>query len=929
MYYKNKYICLIGVDSIFINSKFKNITKNEKYIKINVKLLLIVFLLIFCIVITYSPTGLANHNKTVTCSPGTEQNITDNNNLTVEYELDLKLTPEDGNSYWVGFTVDPAPEGWYRDVYKKGDITKTSILGNGTPPDADKNNWDGWIYTAEGTEVHFYAILEVRITNPDIVYYGVNATIVVHCWSCDIVPCDLEDDQVTTITTSKIARLNITTLSLLKDDSQSDLIYSRLSTYTFQTNIIDTASIIDLKDVLLKLDPYGVNIQILWNRSTGKFSKILDPNNYLSIDQSNIIYNELKRNLTIYFNLTFNWTYPDEDFHDVQVLATSVIQQATCLDKTDVYRVENDLIFKGNLSVKGEDNRKINNIGWVRGGEKLIWSGLTPVYEGTTSQFPPEKEFDVSLSDGLGNSWIVSPNSGEEIVIQSKTDNITNVVGETYSLVISQIPQECDKTNTKFNIKIDGDNVTFSNFKPNNYVWQRKSSVDVEITISDFGGALVNGSRIKNSISTDNGTTWSIWESISYLLDSPTIIAEDTVDLIEGTENLIKWQAMDTLNNGPSESSNYRINVDTQDVIFSDPLPEPTYESISENVEVGITLEDLTSGIDTSTIEYSISFDGGASWGMWLSVSDLNNSKSLIVKMNYIFPNGTSNCIKWRALDIAGNGPTESESYPIIVNTWKQQSIPKVNLMSPGNGSTTDKYNVLLEWILINSELDDIYYDVILDLNFPPLKILKENIITTNYKADNLENGKTYYWTIIPKKGTDIGNCVSGIWSFSVDISKTQHYNITLKLNKSIIELKPGQNTTIKAIVTNNGDIQDTISLNILEIQDSRVTALIVNSNSVKLNPEKSTEFIIEIKVLPQNSEGNVELTIEAKSELAPSSLNIKKSATLNVKILEVADTKESPKQGENSTWLIVGTAVVIVSIIILLMFFLLIKRKK
>lgn len=170
------------------------------------KILLAMFLvlLFFGALIVFTPSSTACHNKTVTVSPGTEQDITDIDTYMVQYEIDVKCTPGCGSQYWVGFTADPAPNGWSRIMYKKGDATKTNILGTGTPPDGDHNNWNDWISIGSGSEVHYIAILEVKVTNKAGVENGDQATITVHCWSCDVVPNDREDDPVTTVTTLNI-----------------------------------------------------------------------------------------------------------------------------------------------------------------------------------------------------------------------------------------------------------------------------------------------------------------------------------------------------------------------------------------------------------------------------------------------------------------------------------------------------------------------------------------------------------------------------------------------------------------------------------------------------------------------------------------------------------------------------------------------------
>ncbi|MCK5560690.1 MAG: hypothetical protein KAJ51_08865, partial [Thermoplasmata archaeon] len=100
----------------------------------------------------------------------------------------------------------------------------------------------------------------------------------------------------------------------------------------------------------------------------------------------------------------------------------------------------------------------------------------------------------------------------------------------------------------------------------------------------------------------------------------------------------------------------FRILVDTQAISFSNELPLPTDVSTTENVELSITISDATSGINSSSIEYSVSKDRGKTWSVWYPVEGLENDMKIDVKINHTFPNGTDNILKWRASDIAGNG---------------------------------------------------------------------------------------------------------------------------------------------------------------------------------------------------------------------------------------------------------------------------------
>jgi hypothetical protein len=556
-------------------------------------------------------------------------------------------------------------------------------------------------------------------------------------------------------------------VSLLSNLLPTNITYAQYSNYTFQVEIINTVGKSDLQSVLLTLDPVSTNIKLFWDSSTGLFTELSDPNNYVSIDPSSrVITNEVQ--WIFDFNIVFNWTYPHEDLNDLRVNATSLLLSPITRLIPQFYSVENDLIFKGNLSVKNETNRNITSGELLLGGEKLYWTGLTAVYENTTNIYPPDDQINITLWDEVGIKWLDSPETGQPFSIENSIPKISYQQNFTYTVNLTGIPAYCDKTNITFSIKIDGDEVIFSNPIPNNTIWQITSlSVPVGITITDIWGSVVNGSSVKNRFSTNNGATWSDWTAIIGLESNTSIEPNDVVPFEEGNSNLIKWQAEDLLGNGPSISDEYRILVDTENVTFSNVLPLKSDVSTTEDIEFSITISDSTSGVNTSSVAYSISYNNGSEWGEWQPVADYDNNMSTDVKLNLTFPNGTENRIKWRASDIAGNGPTESIVYIINVNTWKMPPIiPIVHLLSPQNNTIIETDQIELSWKLENANLLNVTYDVYFDTIEPPRKLNRSDVISTSLYLDQLSNGATYYWTVVPRLGSNNGSCLSGVWSF-------------------------------------------------------------------------------------------------------------------------------------------------------------------
>jgi hypothetical protein len=731
--------------------------------------------------------------------------------------------------------------------------------------------------------------------------------------------------------------INITSVKLLKENKPTTIVYSKLCPYNFKVNFLYTGNLSDLDGVRLTLDTIESNIQLQWDYSTGLFSKLFDPNNYVSIDPSSSAYNYYYL-WTVNFNVTFSWTYPDEDLNDVQVYASSAKTAPAWLNATKVYQVENDLVFNGSLLVTGEDDKTILEYDLIRGGEILNWTGLTPVYENTINVYPPADEFDVTVWDEDENFWSDSPASGVEFYVETITTNMTYNTSYTYTINISNIPRqsdrtdesfiihisrippECDKSNETFSVLIDADNVTFSSPTPASTHWQLNTNVLVSVNITDVGGGVVNSKSVMYSISTNNGTTWSEWKSAPGPKSEVTIQIINYISLERGENNLIKWRAEDSVGNGPTESKPFRIIIDTDIVTFSNALPLPSDISTTEEVEVGITISDDISGVDASTIEYSVSEDKGRTWGIWQAVEGYEDALSIDVYLNLTFPNGTDNRLKWRAYDVAGNGPIESLVYVINVNTWVPQIKPSVTQVSPPKDLTINTTYIELIWELDDISLENITYDVYFENLITP-GVKETGVTNTSYIVDNLVDGETYYWKIIPKLGDLEGSSRSGVWWFKVELPKDP---IIFKVDitgPKAVSLYPGENKSINLTISNLGSIEDMIKI---EIEAGILSNCIIidDYSLLRINTNSQKQRYLNITLPMTAQKGIYEIIITAIS--MNSGQKEQDSHILSIEILK--SDKDIEKTEFNLLILLI--IIILIFIIIALIAFI-IKRKK
>jgi hypothetical protein len=241
-----------------------------------------------------------------------------------------------------------------------------------------------------------------------------------------------------------------------------------------------------------------------------------------------------------------------------------------------------------------------------------------------------------------------------------------------------------------------------------------------------------------------------------------------------GWEYNIRSRAIDVPLNVETPKPGNTFIYDLDHVMFSKAFPYVSESFNTTKIEVGITITDDLSGVNASSIEYTISKDHGATWKPWEPVYGYENGNTIDVKLDVQFWNCTGNQLKWRAHDLAGNGPTESKVYTInIINqSWlpNESFFPQVQLLSPANNSKIRSGFLDLIWTRENSDNNDVTYNVYFDDEYPPQNIIEQDYTDTKLIVDELKNGITYFWTVIPKLNNTNGTCISGIWSFTLDI---------------------------------------------------------------------------------------------------------------------------------------------------------------
>lgn len=428
-------------------------------------------------------------------------------------------------------------------------------------------------------------------------------------------------------------------------------------------------------NVSVHLDPGGADVVLRWDgmNATDPFSVVSDPGSYVILysDAGDVETDEENGTSYLHFKLLINWSWPHENYCDILWEGEWEDLPSIGLHNPEVFYVENDLAFTGDLTAQSDLMGELDQRDWVPGGDDIMVQCPAVVYEGTEDVFPPSGVFDVVLTDDDGDHVNTNHIGGANYTLRLKVDNRTDLE-ENLTLTLWNLPNESVKvSNRTFPIRVDADPPIISRAIPDGDVWQSVHNVDISVTVDDSPTSGVHGDLVSYMFSTrgPDGYGDLMTSGLEFHREGPAIEARVVLEFPDGEDNYVKWIVYDAVGNmGTLEM---RIRVDTRNVTFTDPVPDPYTWQRVQALTCGVTIVDVEgSGIDVSTIQYRISPRNLSQYGEWSDWNEgvLEDAPSVIVSTDVRFGEAPYNYIQWRAMDIAGNGYTASPHYRVRVD---------------------------------------------------------------------------------------------------------------------------------------------------------------------------------------------------------------------------------------------------------------------
>ncbi|MCK5774229.1 MAG: FG-GAP repeat protein, partial [Thermoplasmata archaeon] len=194
------------------------------------------------------------------------------------------------------------------------------------------------------------------------------------------------------------------------------------------------------------------------------------------------------------------------------------------------------------------------------------------------------------------------------------------------------------------------------------------------------------------------------------LLEANTTLDPNQKEELLAEFRMIKEQ--EAISKNPSN-----VWADITKLTYSDATPS----EIQENniVEASVIITDLLSHVDGSSIQYSYARDGLQNYGGWISAMIITDEREIVAETvtPMLFEPGSTNYIRWRAMDVAGNGYTYSEDIPIIIIPRLPNNPPTAIISTPGMEevfNTQERIEFSAEGSMDPDENDVIFFSWIL-----------------------------------------------------------------------------------------------------------------------------------------------------------------------------------------------------------------------
>lgn len=372
--------------------------------------------------------------------------------------------------------------------------------------------------------------------------------------------------------------------------------------------------------------------------------------------------------LNVEFDVLFTMNLPVENKLDVMFDARCAhISYLQLLE--DIGFVKNRFMYVGDLQasiVDGADRIPIGDNSWVPENAVVELTGMRVIYNGTQDFqadfgiepfYPSSDLFNMTLVNSLGYSDVDANTSGRDFVLSAPVGDRPLFID--FQVSEEGIPQDRFVNSIPpFTVRVDIDTPS----APPGVRVHADSFDDPNVIVDNDGDLYVTWHEPGEF---NSGVDHYEIECDGVVTESETTFTK--VNTSQVGEVMVKVRAIDRVGH-IGEWSSSSIFIDSETLEFSGFYPGEDVCFNTLTPTVGISVTDIGGrAIIGSTVEYSVSHDGGETWSDWEGAGLELNAKVLDIRVNPSCTEGADNRIMFRASDEAGN-IVASDPYMINVD---------------------------------------------------------------------------------------------------------------------------------------------------------------------------------------------------------------------------------------------------------------------
>ncbi len=473
------------------------------------------------------------------------------------------------------------------------------------------------------------------------------------------------------------------------DGEEKNFVYAEHKYYDFLVNVADSNGPTDITNVKIFFEGFqatryvnDIGVELVMESGLPTF-KSMTSEDILILDMVNCSFFPAGDNATILFRVMFMFEYSVTGNNSVVSWARGKNTVPGYNITEDVFYFENQVKMGGPLVVEGEFNGLFGNNAYTRENESVTFSGLILLYNNSyVGIYPPNSSFFMTLADYDNSEYWKDVNvSGRNMSISLNMP--MQAIKKTFTVVLEEMDMDLFLGELP-SISLIVDNspppapqslvLRADSYKDKNQALDNDDVIYVTWSQVNDLGSGAERYRISQSYSfNDPETLFTDWETTKMTWNGTE----------EGDFKLFVW-AEDAVGHYGAPAF-AQIFIDKKDVKYYyeeftvggldvDEIKLNWIKTLTPTCKIWVT--DIEgSGVDGDSVEYSVSTDGLENFEEWKLVDLAETKDSILWDDPYVvttvkprFVEGTQNYIRYRAMDLAGNGYTESQYFKLKID---------------------------------------------------------------------------------------------------------------------------------------------------------------------------------------------------------------------------------------------------------------------